>query len=305
MPRKPQDRVPPAATPDVVARLKAMVESHGSLRQVGLATALSSEQIGRWVTGRAEPRFSGVAALARLTGHSLDWIAYGEGPERLADGDDDGAQGPAVSAPEVPESPGLEERVRAALGADTPSEFAARHGVDVETVVRALYGDLAGLIALAPKLGWSLDWLLLGRQPAPVAVPDAPASAVPNPAAPQALAAPAPEGPALARLVHEAVLAVERQIATADLVLDTEDRASMTAILFRALLRKAQAQATSVRPDAQIPTPDETAAPTAPAANTALAPAEAGPEPTPRAEAKPRKRPPPRRKVTPRGRDRS
>lgn len=256
MPRKPQNRIPPAATPDFVARVKKMVEAQGSLRQVGTACGLSPEQVGRWVSGRAEPRFTGLAALARLSGHSLNWLAYGEGPEH-ADADTDAAPDSEPTLPPHPALPGLEERVRAALGPDTPSEFADRHGVAVETVEAALYGDLGSLVSLAEAVGWSLDHLVLDRSGSALAAPPKAGPAPPTAAttatgatAAGATAAGAtattPEThvePDLAGLVRQAVRAVEQQVTAATLVLDAEDRADMTAIYFRALLRKARTEA--------------------------------------------------------------
>jgi len=245
MPKKPQDEGSAAANSDFVTRLQSVLACHASARQAGEAAGLSPEQIGRWVTGRAEPRFNGVAALASLTGHSLDWLAYGTGPERT------GAGEAADDHPALPDIPGLEERVRAAVGADTPSEFAARHGVDVDVVERALYGDLGGVVAVAEAVDWSLDWLVLGRpvEAGPSVAPAAVVSSSPSDTAPtlnagaERRAEPA-DGVTLGRLVEAAVRAVDQQIASSELALTSDERANMTGIYFRALLRKMQGAVT-------------------------------------------------------------
>jgi DNA-binding XRE family transcriptional regulator len=50
----------------------------------GWRVGVSQTQIARWESDRHEPRVSSIAAIARLAGVALSWLAYGEASEELA-----------------------------------------------------------------------------------------------------------------------------------------------------------------------------------------------------------------------------
>ncbi len=61
--------------------------------QLAAALGYNRNTISAWERGVNEPPFSAVARWARLTGTSLDWLAYGD-----EEGPDSGESGPSMQS---------------------------------------------------------------------------------------------------------------------------------------------------------------------------------------------------------------
>jgi len=192
-------------------RLRMLVELIGTQEKAGVIAGVSGEQIGRWLNGHAGPKFVGVARIAQAVGRSLDWIAFVD------------HEGFAIERRGFEES-SVTTRIRERLGNESPEECGRRLGIEEVTIQRALLGDTDSAVKLAAATGWSLDWLLLGRE-----------DGGSYEKRPDVSDGKAKEVPPLEQLVHEAVMEVDRQAAERGFTLDSEDRAGMVASYFRVL----------------------------------------------------------------------
>jgi len=59
-------------------RIRDAVERIGSRERAAKVAGVSPESLRRWINGSAGPPFLAIAALARESGLSMDWIAWGE-----------------------------------------------------------------------------------------------------------------------------------------------------------------------------------------------------------------------------------
>lgn len=87
----------PSFEAEVGSRLR-LVESEFRNREEAAKTAgVAKSTFQRWVEGKADPSFRGLARLAAATGVSLNWLATGEGPMRF----DQAAAGTSMAAPVI------------------------------------------------------------------------------------------------------------------------------------------------------------------------------------------------------------
>lgn len=87
----------PEAVAEVGKRIEAAISRAGTLRQAAEHAGVSTDTMAAWRDGKAEPRFNGLAALARATGLSLDWLAFGQ---------DSAPVPPVPVSPPIPLGPG-------------------------------------------------------------------------------------------------------------------------------------------------------------------------------------------------------
>jgi phage repressor protein C with HTH and peptisase S24 domain len=83
----------------LLQRFKEVVDAAGTRQKASELTGNSTQQISKWIAGRARIPFRQAAILARAANRSLDWLASGEGSPFLGastlpqlehlDGDDD------------------------------------------------------------------------------------------------------------------------------------------------------------------------------------------------------------------------
>lgn len=64
----------PDYTPEFGAKLKAVIDSLGTLVEASKIADVTSEQLARWRDGRAKPPFFAMARLTRAAGLPLDWL---------------------------------------------------------------------------------------------------------------------------------------------------------------------------------------------------------------------------------------
>lgn len=65
-------------TPDLGRRLKSMIEELGGPKEAATLVGVTPEQLSKWRDGKARASFAGVAALAKASKHSLDWVLSGQ-----------------------------------------------------------------------------------------------------------------------------------------------------------------------------------------------------------------------------------
>jgi phage repressor protein C with HTH and peptisase S24 domain len=63
----------------LLQRFKEVVEAAGTRQRASELTGNSTQQISKWIAGRARIPFRQAAILARAANRSLDWLASGEG----------------------------------------------------------------------------------------------------------------------------------------------------------------------------------------------------------------------------------
>lgn len=68
---------------EVLLRLKEAVRTAGGNRTVAKLSGVPLSTLNSALSGISDPRSSAVAAIARATGRSLNWILMGVGPETL------------------------------------------------------------------------------------------------------------------------------------------------------------------------------------------------------------------------------
>lgn len=65
--------------PGLLSRFKELVEAAGKRQGASELTGNSTQQIAKWSSGKARIPFWQAAILAKATGKSLDWLAFGGG----------------------------------------------------------------------------------------------------------------------------------------------------------------------------------------------------------------------------------
>lgn len=66
-------------------RMTSIIDRLGGLRAASTLVGVTEDSLSNWKSGRVNPSFHGMKSLAKAADVSLDWLAYGEGPERLED----------------------------------------------------------------------------------------------------------------------------------------------------------------------------------------------------------------------------
>lgn len=74
----------PSWTPELGTRIADIIKEIGSLKKAAVVARVSTVTIASWRDGDSEPRFSGMAALARAAGRSLEWLAFGSETQSAA-----------------------------------------------------------------------------------------------------------------------------------------------------------------------------------------------------------------------------
>lgn len=69
----------PILAPGIGTRIKEAVEAIGTRRAAAAAAGISPDMLYRYMREDSPPSFTAMAGLCRKSGHSLDWMATGEG----------------------------------------------------------------------------------------------------------------------------------------------------------------------------------------------------------------------------------
>ena len=64
-----------------------VIKRLGGPRAASALVGVTEDSLSNWRDGRVNPSFHGIRTLAMAAGVSLDWLAFGEGPERREDTD--------------------------------------------------------------------------------------------------------------------------------------------------------------------------------------------------------------------------
>ena len=69
--------LPPTFRAEVGMRLRELEKRFTNREAAALAAGVAKSTFQRWVEGKSDASFEGLARLAKETGVSLDWLAYG------------------------------------------------------------------------------------------------------------------------------------------------------------------------------------------------------------------------------------
>lgn len=131
------------AAKELGARLKTAIEAAGGYEAAAEVLDVHPNTLRRMTSGENDPKFSVVAALARLSGYRVDWLAYNELPEKRVDAD---SPPPAAGLRErfywVPE---LDARAAAGHGA-------MNHELEVKAVFPVPLSMIEGMGVMAERL---------------------------------------------------------------------------------------------------------------------------------------------------------
>lgn len=83
----------PTLNADMAARIRQVVDLFDRKKEAASIAGVIPEQLNRWCQAQSEPRFVGIARLAKSKGVSLDWIATGHGDGPSLDGASHGLRG--------------------------------------------------------------------------------------------------------------------------------------------------------------------------------------------------------------------
>ncbi|WP_147253018.1 hypothetical protein [Thalassospira profundimaris] len=70
----------PVLSPDLGERIRHVVDMFDRKKDAAAVAGVIPEQLNRWCQAKSEPRFVGIARLARAKSVRLEWIVTGEGP---------------------------------------------------------------------------------------------------------------------------------------------------------------------------------------------------------------------------------
>ncbi|MEX0758758.1 MAG: helix-turn-helix transcriptional regulator [Tistlia sp.] len=69
----------PSYRTELGKRLREVEKRFKNREEAAIAAGVAKSSLQRWVEGRSDPSFEGLAKLAKASGTSISWLAYGEG----------------------------------------------------------------------------------------------------------------------------------------------------------------------------------------------------------------------------------
>jgi DNA-binding phage protein len=109
----------PTLNAEMAARIRQVVDLFDRKKEAASIAGVIPEQLNRWCQAQSEPRFVGIARLAKSKGVSLDWIATGHGDGPTLNGIPESLRG-------LPDAARLDHDVLLAV----VSGFLAAEGID-------------------------------------------------------------------------------------------------------------------------------------------------------------------------------